>query len=206
LFVSMEMSADELGERLISNKARLSTQEILGSNFTDAQRSAMIKAMGEHSKSTLALDDKEKVLTPYVLENKCRDFIADNGHLDMLIVDYLQLMTPDKPNKSREVEVASISRDLKMLARHFHMPIMVGCQLNREVEKRKNKRATLADLRESGAIEQDADIVMFPYFPGYYQKPQLSAGLFEVGFAKHRNGRLGSANLKADWRYMDFTE
>lgn len=206
LFVSMEMSADELGERLISNKAHLSTQQILSANVTDTERTAMIAAIGELSKSSLFLDDKEKVLTPYILENKCRDFIADHGGLDMLIVDYLQLMTPDKPNKSREVEVASISRDLKMMARYFHVPIMVGCQLNREVEKRKNKRATLADLRESGAIEQDADVVMFPFFPGYYQKPQLSSGDFEIGIAKHRNGRLGMAKLKADWRYMDFTE
>lgn len=206
LFVSMEMSADELGERLISNKAHLSTQQILSSDVTPKQQTDMIAAIGELSKSSLFLDDKEKVLTPYILENKCRDFIADHGGLDMLIVDYLQLMTPDKPNKSREVEVASISRDLKMMARHFHMPIMVGCQLNREVEKRKNKRATLADLRESGAIEQDADVVMFPFFPGYYQKPRLSSGKFEIGFAKHRNGKLGQAELNADWRYMDFAE
>lgn len=206
LFVSMEMSTEELGERLISNKARLSTQQILGSNFTAEERKAMVAAIGELSKSTLFLDDKEKVLTPTILENKCRDFMADHGGLDMLIVDYLQLMTPNKPNKSREVEVASISRDLKMLSRYFHIPIIVGCQLNREVEKRKNKRATLADLRESGAIEQDADVVIFPFFPGYYRIPRLSTGEFEVNFAKHRNGQLGLAKLQSDWRYMDFTE
>jgi len=166
----------------------------------------MIDAMGELSKLTLYIDDKEKVLTPTVLENKCRDFIADHGSLDLLVVDYLQLMTPDKPNKSREVEVASISRDMKKMSRHFHLPVILGCQLNREVEKRRNKRATLADLRESGAIEQDADIVIFPFFPGYYQKPRLSSGKFEVAVAKHRNGALGMSEMSVDWRYMDFQD
>jgi len=128
------------------------------------------------------------------LRTKCRRLHLEH-HLDLIIVDYLQLMTTDLRNNNRVQEVSEISRNLKVLARELNVPVLAAAQLSRAVEQRTNKRPILSDLRESGSLEQDADIVMFIYRPEEYEEDTDQENLAEIIIAKHRNGPTGDIQL-----------
>ena len=138
--------------------------------------------------------DDTPAITPLQLRTKCRRLHMEYG-LDLVILDYLQLMGGDTRTENRVQEVSYISRNLKVLARELNVPVLAAAQLSRAVEQRTDKRPVLSDLRESGSIEQDADIVMFIYRPDQYEKDTVKQNVAEIIIAKHRNGPTGSVEL-----------
>jgi replicative DNA helicase len=135
---------------------------------------------------------------------KARRIKARYGDLGLIVVDYLQLMSSPRRAENRQVEVSEMSRGLKILARELDCPVMVGSQLNRQLEYRQDKRPMLADLRESGSIEQDADIVIFIYRDDYYNPESEQRGMAEIIIAKHRNGPTGTSHLAFLEQYTKF--
>src|SRR5512133_455435 len=138
--------------------------------------------------------DDPPAITPLQLRTKCRRLHMEHS-LDLIIIDYLQLMGGDSRNDNRVQEVSYISRSLKVLARELNVPVLTAAQLSRAVEQRTDKRPVLSDLRESGSLEQDADIVMFIYRPDQYEKDSEKQNVAEIIVAKHRNGPVGSVEL-----------
>jgi replicative DNA helicase len=145
------------------------------------------------SGTRMFLDDTPAI-TPLQLRTKCRRLHMEY-HLDLVIVDYLQLMAGEGRSENRVQEVSYISRNMKVLARELNVPVLAAAQLSRAVEQRADKRPVLSDLRESGSLEQDADIVMFIYRPDQYEKDTVKQNLAEIMVAKHRNGPVGSVEL-----------
>jgi len=145
------------------------------------------------SDTKIFLDDTPAI-TPLQLRTKCRRLHME-FNLDLVIVDYIQLMGGESRNENRVQEVSFISRSLKVLARELNVPVLAAAQLSRAVEQRTDKRPVLSDLRESGSIEQDADIVMFIYRPDQYEKDTAKQNIAEIIIAKHRNGPVGSVEL-----------
>jgi replicative DNA helicase len=146
------------------------------------------------SESRIFIDDTPSI-TPMQLRTKCRRLHAEHG-LDMVMIDYLQLMQAEHQSNNRVQEVSEISRELKGLARELDVPVVAAAQLSRAVEQRQNKRPMLSDLRDSGSIEQDADVVMFIYRDDYYnQETSERPNIAEVNVAKHRNGPTGAIDL-----------
>jgi replicative DNA helicase len=152
------------------------------------------EAIGRLSETHIFIDDTPGV-TPRDLRTKCRRLYAERG-IDLIMIDYLQLMQADQSNNNRVMEIGEISRGLKLLARELDVPVVAAAQLSRAVESRQDKRPMLSDLRDSGSIEQDADIVMFIYRDEYYnpettERPNIA----EINVAKHRNGPTGTIDL-----------
>ncbi|MDR1019298.1 MAG: replicative DNA helicase [Synergistaceae bacterium] len=198
LIFSLEMSAEQLAGRLLSSVARVNLRELQQSNNvrTD-QWNALTDAVARLSRSPIFIDDSS-TLSTMELRSRCRRFFAEHRDTkSLVIVDYLQLMVNSRRAENRQQEVSDISRAMKGLAREFAVPVIALSQLSREVEKRgSDKRPMLSDLRDSGAIEQDADLVAFLYRPAYYQQAKDSADpTAEVAIAKHRNGPTGKADL-----------
>jgi replicative DNA helicase len=151
------------------------------------------QAVSVLSETQIYLDDTP-ALTPLQLHTKCRRLHMEIG-LDLVIVDYLQLMTGEDRSENRVQEVSYISRSLKTLARELRIPVLAAAQLSRAVEQRADKRPVLSDLRESGSLEQDADVVLFIYRPDSYDTDTLKQNIAEIVVAKHRNGPVGSVEL-----------
>jgi replicative DNA helicase len=198
LIFSLEMSAEQLAGRLLSSVARVNLRELQQSNNvrTD-QWNSLTDAVARLSRSSIFIDDSSSLST-LELRSRCRRFFAERrGGRSLVIVDYLQLMVNSRKTENRQQEVSDISRAMKGLAREFSVPVIALSQLSREVEKRgSDKRPLLSDLRDSGAIEQDADLVAFLYRPAYYQQERESVDpTAEVAIAKHRNGPTGKADL-----------
>jgi replicative DNA helicase len=164
----------------------------------------LARAAGILSAAPVFIDDTPGI-TLLEMRSKARRLKADQG-LDMIIVDYLQLMTTGASVENRVQEVSQISRQLKVLARDLDVPVLAMSQLSRAVEQRHDKRPILSDLRESGAIEQDADLVFFIYRDEYYNEESDQQGLAEVICAKHRNGPTGSEKLSFLKRYAKFAD
>ena len=190
---SLEMSKEQLVNRLLSLESRVDSQSIRTGSMSDADWDSIIEGAGTIANSKLIIDD-----TPGIsigeLRSKCRKFSQEMG-LSIIIIDYLQLMTGNGRSDSRQQEISDISRSLKALARELHVPVVALSQLSRAVEKRDDHRPMLSDLRESGAIEQDADVVMFLYRDDYYNKESDKKGIAEVIIAKQRNGPIGTVEL-----------
>ena len=189
---SLEMSAEQLVNRLLSMESNVDSQKLRTGNLNDNDWSSLIAGAVSVGSSTLAIDD-----TPGIsineLRSKCRKL--EKG-LDIIIIDYLQLMSGSgKSNVSRQQEISDISRSLKALAREMKAPVIALSQLSRACETRPDHRPMLSDLRESGAIEQDADVVMFLYRDDYYNKDTEHPNEAEVIIAKQRNGAIGTINL-----------
>ncbi len=192
---SLEMSKEQLTNRLFAMESHVDSQKIRTGDLTDGEWTDLIEGAGVIGKSKLILDDTPAI-TVTEMRSKCLKFKLDMG-LDMVMVDYLQLMSSSGRNTdSRQQEISDISRSLKALARELNVPVVALSQLSRAVESRNDKRPMLSDLRESGAIEQDADVVMFIYRDEYYHPDSADKGTAEVIIAKQRNGPVGTIRLK----------
>ena len=201
---SLEMSKEQLVNRLFAQESRVNSQNLRTGNLSDDDWDKLIESVGVIGNSKLMIDDTPGISISE-LRSKCRKFKLEQG-LDLVIIDYLQLMTGSKKNQdNRQQEVAEISRSLKALAREMNCPVIALSQLSRAVESRTDKRPMLSDLRESGSIEQDADLVMFIYRDEYYNKDTTDKGITEIIIAKQRNGPVGTVNLVWLAEYLKFT-
>jgi len=190
---SLEMSKEQLVNRLFSLESKVDSQHIRTGDLSDHEWEDLIEGAGTVGKSKLIIDDTPGISMPE-LRSKCRKYKMEHD-LKMVIIDYLQLMSGSGRSDSRQQEVSDISRSLKSLARELNVPIVALSQLSRAVEQRPDHRPMLSDLRESGAIEQDADVVMFIYRDDYYNKDSEKRGVAEVIIAKQRNGPIGTVEL-----------
>ncbi|MFO7944731.1 MAG: replicative DNA helicase [Anaerolineales bacterium] len=190
---SLEMSNEQLVQRLIAQETGIDSTQLRSGKLDPDQWPLFTQAIEVLNDTHIFLDDTP-ALTPLQLRTKCRRLHLEH-HLDLVIVDYLQLMTGDIRTDNRVQEVSAISRNLKILARELNVPVLAAAQLSRAVEQRSDKRPVLSDLRESGSLEQDADIVMFIYRPELYEEDTLHQNLAEIIVAKHRNGPTGEVQL-----------
>ena len=190
---SLEMSKEQLINRLLSLESRVDSQAIRTGTLSDTDWENVIEGAETIAKSGLIIDDTPGIRISE-LRSRCRRYHQEFG-LSVVIIDYLQLMSGKGRTDSRQQEISEISRSLKALARELHVPVVALSQLSRAVEKRDDHRPMLSDLRESGAIEQDADVVMFLYRDDYYNKESEKQGIAEVIIAKQRNGPIGTVEL-----------
>ncbi len=190
---SLEMSKDQLVNRILSMESKVDSQMIRTGNLNTADWEKLIESAGVISDSPLIIDDTPGISISE-LRSKCRKYKLEKG-LGLVIIDYLQLMTGNKRTESRQQEISDISRALKALARELDAPVIALSQLSRACEQRPDHRPMLSDLRESGAIEQDADVVMFIYRDDYYNKDTEKKNISEIIIAKQRNGPIGTVEL-----------
>lgn len=199
---SLEMSKEQLVNRLLSLESRVDSQSIRTGNLSDEDWGKLIEGAGVIGKSNLIIDDTPGISITE-LRSKCRKFKLEHN-LGIIIIDYLQLMTGSKRSESRQQEISDISRSLKEIARELNVPVVALSQLSRAVEQRPEHRPMLSDLRESGAIEQDADVVMFIYRDDYYNKDTPKPNVAEIIIAKQRNGAIGTIELAWLPQYTKF--
>ena len=201
---SLKMSKEQLVNRLFSLEAHVDAQLLRTGNLKDTDWEKLIEGAGRIGKSRLVIDDTSGISITE-MRSKCRKYKLELG-LDLIIIDYLQLMSGSggKSNESRQQEISEISRSLKGLARELNVPVIALSQLSRAVEQRTDKRPMLSDLRESGAIEQDADVCMFIYREDYYIPDTEDKGIAEIIIAKQRNGPVGTVRLAWMPQYTRF--
>lgn len=191
---SLEMSKEQLVNRMLAMQSHVEAQKIRTGDLTETEWAEVIESAGNIGESRLIIDDTPAISVPE-LRSKCRKYKIEFG-LEIVIIDYLQLMSGSgRGNESRQQEISDISRALKALARELNVPVVALSQLSRAVESRPNHRPMLSDLRESGAIEQDADLVMFIYRDDYYNEDSEKKGIAEIIIAKQRNGPIGTVEL-----------
>lgn len=193
LLFSLEMGKLSIGNRMLCSRARVDAHRLRTGNIPNEDYQELNRAVGELANTRIFIDDSPG-MTVMSMRSRARRLRQKQGALDMVVVDYLQLMTHPKA-ESRQMEISQISRSLKELARELHVPVIALSQLSRAVESREDKRPQLSDLRESGSIEQDADVVLLLYRPEYYNPTEENRGLAEVICAKQRNGPTGSLQL-----------
>lgn len=211
---SLEMSSGQLVQRILSAESEIKLEKITRGKLDEAEmRTLMTRGIERLAKAPIFIDDTPS-LNIFELRAKCRRLVHNSG-VGIIIIDYLQLMSgsADGKNSNREQEISKISRDLKGMAKELHVPVIALSQLSRDVEKRKdgNKMPQLSDLRESGAIEQDADMVLFLYRPEYYEittneMGESNKGETHVRIAKHRNGQLDTVKLRAILEFQRFED
>ena len=205
---SLEMPSVQLALRMLCSEARVDMNRIRSGQLNERDFERLAHAAGRLAEAPMVIDD-EADLTLNGLRSKLRRITAQHGQLGLVVVDYLQLMSGGKStggSDNRQQEISTISRGLKSLARELEVPIMVLSQLSRAVEQRPNHRPMLSDLRESGAIEQDADIVMFIYRDEYYNKETDQQGIAEIIIGKQRNGPVGTVKLQFHSAHVRFND
>ena len=190
---SLEMSKEQLVNRMLSLESKVDSQSIRTGNLEDEDWAKLIEGANIIGNSNLIIDDKPGISISE-LRSKCRKYKMEHN-LGVIFIDYLQLMTGSGRSESRQQEISEISRSLKALARELNVPVVALSQLSRAVEQRPDHRPMMSDLRESGAIEQDADVIMFIYRDDYYNKDSENKGIAEIIIAKQRNGPIGTVNL-----------
>ena len=206
-FFSLEMGKEQLVGRILSSVAGVSSEKLRRANMDPADWEKVIAAADRMSKSKLFIDDTPG-LTVQDMRSKLRRLKVEHG-LDLVIVDYIQLMqgrNSGKGSENRQQEVSEISRNLKLIAREFNVPLIALSQLSRSVESRPDKRPVLSDLRESGSLEQDADIVIFLYRDKYYDENSEKGDNAEVLIRKHRNGSVGTVELRFIGEFTQFKD
>jgi replicative DNA helicase len=191
---SMEMPASQLALRFLSSVARLDQSKVRSGQLSGDEWQQFSYALGRLNQAPIHIDETPG-LNPIDLRARARRLARQCGKLGLIVIDYLQLMTGVRPGDNRAAELSEISRSIKSLARELHVPIIALSQLNRDLEKRPNKRPLMSDLRESGAIEQDADIIMFIYRDEVYNPDSAERGSAELIIGKHRNGPTGMVRL-----------
>jgi replicative DNA helicase len=197
LFVSLEMAAAELGDRLLCSVAQVNGSRLRNGSVTQDERRQLIEAAGRISESPMFIDDTPSRTMTEISANARR--IKRRGGLGLIVIDYLQLIEPDNPRDPRQEQVAKVARRLKGLARELKVPVLCLAQLNRQVESSRDNKPQLSHLRESGAIEQDADVVMFVHRDEYYQTNEEDRervrGEADLLIRKQRNGPVGDVKL-----------
>jgi len=192
---SLEMAKEQLVLRMLCSEGRVDSARVRAGFLGERDFPKLAQAAARLSEAPILIDDSSDT-TPIVLKAKCRRLMRErHANLGLIIIDYLQLMRAARPGESREKEIAEISRSLKSLAKELKVPVVALSQLNRQVETRPDRRPLLADLRESGAIEQDADVIAFIYRDEMYHRDSKEPGVAEVIIAKQRNGPTGTAKL-----------
>lgn len=202
---SMEMPGEQLAMRMISSFGRIDQTRMRSGNLSDEDWPRITSAVSIISEAPLYIDDTP-ALTPTEVRARCRRLKRQAGGLGMVVIDYLQLMQVAGNTENRATEISEISRSLKGLAKELHCPVIALSQLNRSLEQRPNKRPVMSDLRESGAIEQDADIIVFVYRDEVYNKETADKGIGEVIIGKQRNGPIGTVRTAFHGRYTRFED
>lgn len=201
-YFSLEMPNDQLAMRLLCSDARVDMQSVRHGSMRDEDWVALASTLGPLAASKIYMDDTSGI-TPSQLRSRCRRLKMDRG-LDLIVVDYLQLMSADGRVENRQNEVSEISRNLKSIAKELNVPLVALAQLSRAGAQRSDKRPILSDLRDSGAIEQDADVIMFLHREEYYDPNTEDKNIAEVIVAKQRNGPLGTVKLAWLGQYTRF--
>jgi replicative DNA helicase len=203
-FFSLEMAKEQLVLRLLCSEARVDSAKVRSGYIRADDFPRLAQAASRLSEAPIYVDDSSDT-SPIVLKAKCRRLARERGaNLGLIVVDYLQLMRPARHSDSREREISEISRSLKALAKELKVPVIALSQLNRQVETRAERRPLLADLRESGAIEQDADVIAFIYRDEVYNKNSKDVGVAEIIIAKQRNGPVDTVKLTFLPQYTRF--
>jgi replicative DNA helicase len=202
---SLEMSRESLVTRMLASEARIDAQRFRTGRLMSSEIDRLGVAVGSLSRANIHIDDTPGI-SVLEMRAKCRRLAAEQKQLDLVIVDYLQLMGSNRRVESRQQEVSQISRELKALAKELNVPVVALSQLSRAPELRKPPKPVMSDLRDSGSIEQDADIVAFIYREDYYERTDENEGRAELIIAKQRNGPTGEipmAFLKSFTRFED---
>lgn len=200
---SMEMPAEQLTLRLLSSMGRVDQHRVRTGQLTDEDWPRIATAVKIFADVPMFIDDSP-ALSPNEVRARSRRLVREHGQLGLIVLDYLQLMQGNGKSENRTNEVSEISRSLKALAKELSTPIIVLSQLNRSLEQRPNKRPVMSDLRESGAIEQDADVIMFVYRDEVYNPDSAEKGSAEIIIAKQRNGPIGTCRLTFLGKYTRF--
>jgi replicative DNA helicase len=201
---SLEMPREQIATRLICSAASVDMQRVRLGLLSDEEWLRISTAIGPIGMMPLYIDDTSGI-TPTQLRSRCRRLKIETGKLDLVVLDYLQLMAADGKHASRQEEVAAISRALKGIAQELKVPIVACAQLSRANQARQDKRPMLSDLRDSGSIEQDADVVMFLHREEYYDPETEKKNQAEVIISKQRNGALGTVTLAWNSQYTKFS-
>ena len=200
---SLEMSGPQLAMRFLSSAGRLDQTKIRTGKLSDEDWERMSVALGKLHEAPIHIDETGAI-NASDLRARARRLHRQCGHLGLIVIDYLQLMTSVKDNENRATEISEISRSIKALAKELQVPVIALSQLSRKVEERNDKRPLMSDLRESGAIEQDADIILMMYREEYYKPDTTEKGVAEVIIGKHRNGPTGTVKLTFLGEYTKF--
>ena len=190
---SLEMPNEQIAMRILCCEARVNMQRVRNGSLDNNDWQKLALAVAPLAQAPLYLDDTSS-LTPSQLRSRCRRLMMEKG-LDMIVIDYMQLMTSDSRAENRQLEVSEISRKLKAIALELKVPVVACAQLSRANTQRSTKRPMLSDLRDSGSIEQDADVVMFLHRESYYDETSQETNIAEVIVAKQRNGPLNTVKL-----------
>lgn len=204
-FFNLEMTAEQMAKRVISSESQVQSEKIRTAEFDESDWNRLTETIGALETVPLYIDDSPEVSIA-AIRAKCRKLKMQKD-IRLIVVDYLQLLDASGKFDNQTTKIAEISRSLKLMAKELNVPVIVGSQLSREVEKRADKRPMLSDLRESGAIEQDADIVMFIYRDSYYNKDEQNTkfnNIAEIIVAKHRNGSTDTIKLAFDGSRASF--
>jgi replicative DNA helicase len=201
---SLEMAKEQLVTRMLCSEARIDAHRLRSGYLGATDWPKLTRAAGQLSDSSIFIDDSPAI-SAMEMRAKSRRIKAEKG-LDLIIIDYMQLMRGKSRSESREQEISEISRSLKALAKELSVPVVALSQLNRAVENRQDKRPMLADLRESGAIEQDADVIIFIYRDEFYNKNSPDKGIAEIIVGKQRNGPVGTRKLTWLDKYTRFED
>jgi replicative DNA helicase len=200
---SMEMPGDALAMRMMSSLGRIDQHRVRTGKLEDDEWPRLTSAVSILADAPLFIDDSA-ALTPTEVRAKARRLKREHGDLGLIVVDYLQLMQAPSASENRATEISLISRSLKALAKELNVPVIALSQLNRQVEGRPNKRPVMSDLRESGSIEQDADIVVFIYRDEVYNEDTPDKGIAEIIIGKQRNGPIGKVRMTFLGQYTKF--
>lgn len=205
---SLEMPSDSIMKRMLSSESMVPGSKLQNGQVTDKQMNNLMRAANKMNERLIFVDDTSSI-TPNQIHSKCKKLRSEHGEISLVVVDYLQLITTGTQNSSasRQQEVSEISRSMKLLAKDMNCPVIALSQLSRKVEDRSDHQPQLADLRESGSIEQDADIVMFIYREDYYKNDEdiPDVEVVHLTLAKHRNGKLGTVKVVFDKPVSKFT-
>ncbi len=200
---SMEMPGEALTMRMISSLGRINQQAVRSGKLDDDDWPRVMSAVSLLNNAQLFIDDTP-AMTPTEVRARCRRLMKESGQLGLVVIDYLQLMQAPESGENRATEISAISRNLKALAKELNVPVIALSQLNRSLEQRPNKRPVMSDLRESGAIEQDADLIVFIYRDEVYNEDSPDKGKAEIIIGKQRNGPIGTVSLTFQGQYTRF--
>ncbi len=200
---SMEMPGDQLAMRMMSSLGRIDQHKVRTGKLDDDEWPRMTSAINLLAETQLFIDDTP-ALTPTEVRSRSRRLMREHGQLGLIVLDYLQLMQSPSSGENRTQQISDISRNLKALAKELNVPVVALSQLNRNLEQRPNKRPVMSDLRESGSIEQDADVIVFIYRDEVYNEDSADKGVAEIIIGKQRNGPIGTSRLTFLGQYTRF--